>query len=437
MTLERPLSELTRQELYDLIWSTPASKLSAVFGISDVAIAKRCKRLDVPRPPRGYWAKVEAGKKPRKLPLPPTREEAFAQAAQQPVGKELPLPGKTESLHLLAVELMRALNTTKADPQMRVSVRERTVPATVVSKALVERAAKAFHVILQGVEPLGINFRKAQSPYDGGFFQKGHDRLYFQVEEELGVKPEEPGRPSRRSANSQWQTDNRVPSGHLTFSLKTERYGTRDAKRWTEGEMTPLKELLAQIVTEIRRHFVEAQKRRAQEAIEQEKRRVESERHWREYQEKEAIRQREERERKHVEAIETVMRHRKDDLLKAAEWWRLHQVAQEFIDACEHRWRREQTDQLKPAQEEWLLWARKTAHALSPFETGYPEPEKDGAFSPLTVPTGGPYPETREFSRPPTMPEVATPVAVQEGHSTPTHQPEPKPYPFWLKYQRR
>src|SRR5687767_2075381 len=50
MSADRPLSKVTRQELYDLVWSTPGSKLSADFGVSDVAIAKRCGKLGVPRP---------------------------------------------------------------------------------------------------------------------------------------------------------------------------------------------------------------------------------------------------------------------------------------------------------------------------------------------------------------------------------------------------
>ena len=33
--------------IYDLVWSTPGSKLSADFGVSDVAIAKRCGKLGV------------------------------------------------------------------------------------------------------------------------------------------------------------------------------------------------------------------------------------------------------------------------------------------------------------------------------------------------------------------------------------------------------
>ena len=63
-----------------------------------------------------------------------------------------------------------------------------------------------------------------------------------------------------------------------------------------------------------------------QEAIEREKQRVEWEERQKRWQEEEAIRRKGERERKHGEAIETVIRHRKDDLLKAAEWWRLHEA---------------------------------------------------------------------------------------------------------------
>ena len=39
------------------------TKLAESFGISDVGLAKICDRHRVPSPPRGYWAKKEAGKK--------------------------------------------------------------------------------------------------------------------------------------------------------------------------------------------------------------------------------------------------------------------------------------------------------------------------------------------------------------------------------------
>ncbi|MGX5775368.1 hypothetical protein [Methylorubrum zatmanii] len=56
---------LTRRELYDLVWSIPMTKLATEFGISDVGLKKVCNRHRIPTPTRGYWAKLEAGQKPK------------------------------------------------------------------------------------------------------------------------------------------------------------------------------------------------------------------------------------------------------------------------------------------------------------------------------------------------------------------------------------
>ena len=60
----------SRGSSYELVWGEPILKVAAKFGVSDVAIAKLCKRLNVPRPPRGYWAKLENGKPVRQPKLP-------------------------------------------------------------------------------------------------------------------------------------------------------------------------------------------------------------------------------------------------------------------------------------------------------------------------------------------------------------------------------
>ncbi len=52
---------LTREDLYTLVWTTPISRLARDFGISDRGLSKICERLEVPVPPRGYWARKEAG----------------------------------------------------------------------------------------------------------------------------------------------------------------------------------------------------------------------------------------------------------------------------------------------------------------------------------------------------------------------------------------
>ena len=63
---------ISRNELYELVWSQPISALSKRFEISDVALAKACARAHIPVPPRGWWARKTAGKPtPPQAPLNP------------------------------------------------------------------------------------------------------------------------------------------------------------------------------------------------------------------------------------------------------------------------------------------------------------------------------------------------------------------------------
>lgn len=62
--------EFSRKSLYDLVWSEPRVQLAKRLGVSDVAIGKYCRAADIPVPPRGYWARLEAGQSVSKIPLP-------------------------------------------------------------------------------------------------------------------------------------------------------------------------------------------------------------------------------------------------------------------------------------------------------------------------------------------------------------------------------
>lgn len=63
-------TEFTREELYELVWTEPMQSLAARWGISDVALKKRCVRMRIPTPHRGYWAKKAVGKSVRRPVLP-------------------------------------------------------------------------------------------------------------------------------------------------------------------------------------------------------------------------------------------------------------------------------------------------------------------------------------------------------------------------------
>ena len=65
---------LTREELYSAVWKEPMTKVAPRFGLSDVGLAKICRKFNITRPPVGYWAKLAHGKDVEKPPLPDLEE---------------------------------------------------------------------------------------------------------------------------------------------------------------------------------------------------------------------------------------------------------------------------------------------------------------------------------------------------------------------------
>lgn len=52
----------TVEEMKILVYKFPSTVLGEMLGVSDVAISKFCKRNQIPKPPRGYWQKIQSGK---------------------------------------------------------------------------------------------------------------------------------------------------------------------------------------------------------------------------------------------------------------------------------------------------------------------------------------------------------------------------------------
>lgn len=61
---------LSRGELFEHVWSKPVATLAREWGLSGPGLKKTCRRLVVPVPPRGYWARLKAGKPVRRPRLP-------------------------------------------------------------------------------------------------------------------------------------------------------------------------------------------------------------------------------------------------------------------------------------------------------------------------------------------------------------------------------
>jgi hypothetical protein len=92
--MQRQEIRLTRQELYEKVWSRPAISLAQEFGIGGRGLGKICSRFEIPVPPRGSWAKLAAGKHVTRIPFPTAKSDVRSEILIQPSpeGPEAPWP---------------------------------------------------------------------------------------------------------------------------------------------------------------------------------------------------------------------------------------------------------------------------------------------------------------------------------------------------------
>jgi hypothetical protein len=159
-TQRRP-AKITREELYRQVWETPMSRLGEEYGVSGNGLKKICERLNVPYPPRGYWAKLSAGKAVKQPPLPKPPTGTPLQAIITPTPP--PSVVRTPELDPETAEALRAA-TAKAS--------QITVPASLhrphwAVAAWITRHEREIAAAKRDRSPYGIAFRpKPFSPLE-------------------------------------------------------------------------------------------------------------------------------------------------------------------------------------------------------------------------------------------------------------------------------
>jgi hypothetical protein len=440
---EPAVIQFTRRELYDAVWSKTCQKLAADLGISDVGLAKTCKRMAIPRPSLGYWARVAVGEKVPKTPLPDSQAGqdkivTFDVAANRKRREEwrstnndvdslavdLALPPEEMELHPVAQRHLRALEKHKPGEDGCVNVNARDLFRCNVTPAIVNRLCRALHAILMELEARGCKLKSGSDQFSSLQIVKGTDVLSISCSESREQIEHEPTQEEKRKPSWTWQLKETRLTGRLSFEVSAP--GLRGRRTWTESDSKPLEEVLGIVVEKVEAAFrgfedqrqwaIEAAKRREEEA----KRAAEE---WDRKQKEEADR---ERKRRHEAKLAEVAETRRDNLFDAAHAWMESGLLHAYVDERERRWR--EKGELSSEQSAWITWARAEAMKLNP--QGYPDPAADGRFDPSTVPVGGPYPKIKPIKErkapEPVQPEVRT-VYVEQ----------PYQYPYWIKNRRR
>ena len=279
----------SRESLYEEVWSEPVTKVAKRYDVSDVAIRKICVKLRVPLPPRGYWARLAAGRPARKPALPKfdgpgeiVRHRAVRDEAGPQVREEPP--------HLLARREFEALPENRivvaeqlVDPhrlvrRIRLAMRgrhardQRDWPRAngvqgidvAVSADSVDRALRILDAFIKALAKRGVNF----SP--GG--EQGERTCITMQGEALGIRLAEKSIRSERPPNAEeraymkrtgltWYPNRFAYAATGTLSLVcTADFGI--AASASDGKTQRLEDRLNELVVSIEEAAMRAKQRR-------------------------------------------------------------------------------------------------------------------------------------------------------------------------------
>ena len=115
------MEQYDREELYEKVWEKPMLKVAEEYGVSSVGLGKTCRKLCVPVPGRGHWAKLAHGHQGvRKIPLP--KLDKVPVIFRSPIAAKKPANFDQSDPELSAVDQLLssgALNAQPVDPPSR------------------------------------------------------------------------------------------------------------------------------------------------------------------------------------------------------------------------------------------------------------------------------------------------------------------------------
>jgi len=264
--------KLTRKDLYDRVWETPATKLAKELGISDVAIGKICKKLVIPKPPPGYWQRLEFGHKVERTPLPPAGRGVPNEVWIDPHERAAPArPLAPEVVALIESEAMpenriRVADTLhhphplirqtrkvieKATPDLYDMIRHRYSALDIrVSKTTAHRALRIMDALLKALEARGHSVEFAKDGSGSTQVIVGKVKVRIRLSEKVNRTTREMTKEEKKKPPYSSDLWIYTPSGKLTFEID-EYTSEMGQKKWADKETSPLEEQLNDIMVGI------------------------------------------------------------------------------------------------------------------------------------------------------------------------------------------
>lgn len=364
----------TRQQVYELIWKEPTRTVARRLGISDVGLAKTCRKLLIPRPWRGYWREKETGHKPRQPKLTPwpahlgKEPEAITfRAVANPTPPRPPEPetvqqqriceaapdhrievaGTLTDAHRLVRRAERLLKRPGERHLLRPS--EWQCLDIHVSKESLNRALRIFDAILSAIDARGWSVAiQSEHPFLTQVTVLGEPIAVCITEKIRQVEvPQAPKKDfTFLLARERYRYE---PTGLLTIRLSDSTSFTWNPRTWNDGKRQRLESCLHDVMI----GFVELAERRKTARREEERRQLEQ---------LEA-----ERRRLVVAELRERENDRRAELQRQIERWSRAYEVRAYIAALQHASREYVLQDPDGRLARWLRWAGAHAANIDPL----------------------------------------------------------------------
>jgi len=347
--------KLTREELYQLVWSQSMVSLAKKFQISDNGLRKTCIRWNIPLPNAGHWVKLQFGKKVQKKPLPArlgggneiilvqrsendTTDPALSALANrtEEIKKDkrlnLDTPAKLISPHNLIIEVRDALRSDKPGRQYNYIgvVFSRKAIDIRVSPQLINRALLFLDTLIKALIARG---HEVSTRNDFAYAIVNGQDFKICIKEKMKKVVIKDG----------WDRTELHPTGMLTFTI--DHFTIRE---WKDGKH-PLEYYIPQIIAKLEIASDEINKEHERQRL-----------HF------EALREKERLAKAEIEKKVAELKRFKN-LLKDSKRWNKANLLRQYIDAVENY--SAANSQIGDIQD-WLNWARKKADWYDPLING-------------------------------------------------------------------
>lgn len=348
----------TRQELYDLVWSKPLTRLAKEYGISDNGLRKICKRMEIPLPSGGHWMKLKYGKKVEIKKLPKNyngkNEVTLSERNNSDAyGEETPLtiltkkiksnknlstevPERLNSKNEFIAKARRSLKQNKASEWNSNKGKINTNSGELniwVSKQNISRALRFASAFIKLLEQRGHSL-KQENKDEAPYVEVNGEKIKFYITEK-----------SKRIIVKGTYYDHHEfePNGILAF-----QYGEWKTKELKDGKITKIEDKLPQILARLELLADEIKSDRAKREKWQRQYEIEKK--------KEAELQK--LKDNELESLKT--------LVNSSELLHKAQLIRDYINKVKQK-HRDQNISLNKETEEWIKWANEKADWFDPL----------------------------------------------------------------------